>query len=73
MGTDTNINLQSLKQTTKQSRKTIPFTDLSIKNWRPTKDKEKIGFARQNTTRGLKIFYRKKTKPEVLGAYVLSE
>ena len=62
MGTDTNINLQSLKQTTKQSRKTIPFTDLSIKNWRPTKNKEKIGFARQNTTRGLKIFYREKTR-----------
>ena len=54
--------LKPEKRTTKQGRKSIPFTDLSIKNWRPKKDKERIGFPRQNTTRGLKIFYREKTR-----------
>jgi|TARA_Y100000310_G_C20474280_1_gene711617 hypothetical protein len=34
--------LKSEKRTTKQERKSIPFTDLSIKNWKPKKDKEKI-------------------------------
>ena len=31
--------LKPEKRTTKQGRKSIPFTDLSIKSWRPKKDK----------------------------------
>ena len=61
MGTDQQQELKSEKQTTKPNRKSIPFTDLSIKNWKPKKDKEKIGLPRHNTTRGLNVFYRKKT------------
>ena len=53
MGTDTNINLQSEKQTTKPNRKSIPFTDLSIKNWRPKKDRDRLCFARSNITKGI--------------------
>ena len=49
MGTEQQQELKSEKQTTKQRRKYIPFTDLSIKNWKPKKDKEKIGFSRHNT------------------------
>ena len=61
MDTEQQQEFKSEKQTTKQNRKSIPFTDLSIKNWKPKKDKEKIGFPRHNTTRGLNVFYRKKT------------
>ena len=61
MGTDTNINLQSEKQTTKPNRKSIHFTDLSIKNWRPKKDRDRLCFARSNITKGIKVIYRKKT------------
>ena len=55
MGTDTNINLQSEKQTTKPNRKSIPFTDLSIKNWKPKKDKDKIGFPRPCTITSIRL------------------
>ena len=61
MGIEQQQEFKSEKQTTKQRRKSIPFTDLSIKNWKPKKDKDKIGFPRHNTTRGLNVFYRKKT------------
>ena len=61
MGTEQQQELKPEKQTTKPNRKSIPFTDLSIKNWKPKNDKDKIGFPRHNTTRGLNILYRKKT------------
>jgi len=61
MGTVQQHELNPEKQTTKQTRKSIPFTDLSIKNWKPKKDKDKIGFPRHNVTRGLNVLYRKKT------------
>ena len=61
MGTEQQQEFKSEKQTTKPNRKSIPFTDLSIKNWKPKKDKDKIGFPRHNTTRGPNVFYRKKT------------
>ena len=61
MDTEQQQEFKSEKQTTKQNRKSIPFTDLSIKNWKPKKDKDKIGFPRHNTTRGPNVFYRKKT------------
>ena len=62
MGTVQQHELNPEKQTTKQERKSIPFTDLSIENWKPKKDKEKIGFPKHNVTRGLNVLYRKKTK-----------
>ena len=37
MGTEQQQELKSEKQTTKPNRKSIPFTDLSIKNWKPKK------------------------------------
>ena len=37
MGTEQQQELKPEKQTTKQRRKYIPFTDLSIKNWKPKK------------------------------------
>ena len=43
MGTEQQQEFHSEKQTTKQRRKYIPFTDLSIKNWKPKTDKEKRG------------------------------
>ena len=49
MGTEQQQELKSEKQTTKQNRKSIPFTDLSIKNWKPKKDNDKIGFPRPCT------------------------
>ncbi len=38
MGTEQQQEFHSEKQTTKQRRKYIPFTDLSIKNWKPKND-----------------------------------
>ena len=37
MGTEQQQEFKSEKQTTKPNRKSIPFTDLSIKNWKPKK------------------------------------
>ena len=37
MGTEQQQELKPEKQTTKPNRKSIPFTDLSIKNWKPKK------------------------------------
>ena len=34
--------LKPEKRTTKQGRKSIPFTDLSIKNWRPKKKADSV-------------------------------
>ena len=62
MGTEQQQEFKSEKQTTKQKRKVIPFTDHSIEAWRPKKDKDRIGFAISNTTKGIKILYREKTK-----------
>ena len=51
MGTEQQQELQSEKQTTKQKRKAIPFLDTSIKNWRPKKDRDRLCFARSNSTK----------------------
>ena len=61
MGTEQQQEFKSEKQTTKPNRKSIPFTDLSIKNWRPKKDRDRLCFARSNITKGIKVIYRKKT------------
>ncbi len=53
MGIEQQQELKSEKQTTKQRRKYIPFTDLSIKNWRPKKDRDRLCFARSNITKGI--------------------
>ena len=37
MDTEQQQEFKSEKQTTKQKRKYIPFTDLSIENWKPKK------------------------------------
>ena len=55
MGTEQQQELKSEKQTTKQNRKSIPFTDLSIKNWKPKKDKDKIGFPRPCTITSIRL------------------
>ena len=62
MGTEQQQEFKSEKQTTKQKRKIIPFNDHSIEAWKPKKDKDRIGFAISNTTKGIKILYREKTK-----------
>ena len=61
MGTEQQQEFKSEKQTTKQKRKVIPFTDHSIEAWRPKKDKDRIGFVLSNATKGIKVIYRKKT------------
>ena len=61
MGTEQQQEINLPKPLPKPQRKTILFTDKVIENWKPKKDKEKMGFPRHNTTRGLNVFYRKKT------------
>ena len=61
MGTEQQQELKSVKPSTKPKRKVIPFTDHSIEAWRPKKDKDRIGFVLSNTTKGIKVIYRKKT------------
>ena len=64
MGTEQLQELKSVKPSTEPKRKVIPFTDHSIEAWRPKKDKGRIGFAISNTTKGIKILDREKTKQE---------
>ena len=52
--------LKPEKPWTEPKRKVIPFTDHSIEAWKPRKDKQRIGFPRHNTTRGLNVLYQKK-------------
>ena len=42
MGTEQQQEFKSVKSITKPKRKVIPFTDLSIKNWKPKKDPYKV-------------------------------
>ena len=58
MGTEQQQELKSVKPSTEPKRKVIPFTDHSIEAWRPKKDKDRIGFARSYTTKGIKKLYR---------------
>ena len=62
MGTVQQQELKSEKRRTGSQIKTVLFTDHSIEAWRPKKDKDRIGFAISNTTKGIKILYREKTK-----------
>ena len=61
MGTEQQQEFKSVKPCTKPKRKVIPFNDHSIEAWRPKKDKDRIVFAISNTTKGIKVIYRKKT------------
>ena len=61
MDTEQQQELKSVKPSTEPKRKVIPFTDHSIEAWRPKKDKDRIGFVISNTTKGIKVIYRKKT------------
>ena len=62
MGTEQQQELKSEKPLIKQQRKTIPFTDNSIENWKPKKPREQRAFPRTNTTNGIKILARKNLK-----------
>ena len=53
MGTEQQQELKSEKPRHKSMPKNIPFTDLSIKNWRPKKDRDRLCFARSNITKGI--------------------
>ena len=59
MGTEQQQEFKSEKPLSKPQRKTIPFTDKAIENWKPKKPREQIGFPRTNTTNGIKILARK--------------
>jgi len=61
MGTEQQQEFKSEKPCTKPKRKVIPFNDHSIGAWKPKKDKDRIGFVISNTTKGIKVIYRKKT------------
>ena len=61
MGTEQQQELKSEKRRTGSQIKTVLFTDHSIESWRPKKDKDRIVFAISNTTKGIKVIYRKKT------------
>ena len=61
MGTEQRQELKSEKRRTGSPIKTVIFTDHSIESWRPKKDKDRIVFAISNTTKGIKVIYRKKT------------
>ena len=58
MGTEQQQELKSEKRRTGSQIKTVLFTDHSIEAWRPKKDKDRIGFARSYTTKGIKKLYR---------------
>ena len=62
MGTEQQQEFKSEKPLPKPQRKTIPFTDNSIENWKPKNLREQRGFPRTNTTNGLKILARKNLK-----------
>ena len=62
MGSEQQQEFKSVKSSTKPKRKVKPFNDHSIEAWRPKKDKDRIGFARSYTTKGIKKLYREKTK-----------
>ena len=62
MGTEQQQEFKSEKPCTKPQRKTIPFTDKAIENWKPKKPREQRAFPRTNTTNGLKIVSRKSPK-----------
>ena len=47
MGTEQQQEFKSEKPLTKQQRKTIPFTDNSIENWKPKKPRKRIGFSKR--------------------------
>ena len=59
MGTERQQEFKSEKPLIKQQRKTIPFTDNSIENWKPKKSRERRGFPKSTATNGLKIVSRK--------------
>ena len=58
MGTEQQQELKSEKPLTKQQRKTIPFKDNSIENWKPKKPRERRGFPKSTTTNRLKTVSR---------------
>ena len=62
MDTEQQQELKSIKPLSKPQRKTIPFTDKAIENWKPKNSREQRGFPRTNTTNGLKIVARKNLK-----------
>ena len=62
MGTEQQQEINLPKPLPKPQRKTIPFTDKAIENWKPKKPRERRGFPRTNTTNGLKIVSRKNLK-----------
>ena len=62
MNTARQQELKSEKPLPKSQRKTIPFTNKSIENWKPKNSREQRGFPRTNTTNGLKILARKNLK-----------
>ena len=64
MDTEQQQEFKSVKPCTKPKRKVIPFNDHSIETWKPKKYKDRIGFVISNTTKGIKILYREKTKQE---------
>ena len=64
MDTEQQQEFKSVKPCTKPKRKVIPFNDHSIGARKPKKDKDRIGFVISNTTKGIKILYREKTKQE---------
>ena len=55
MGTEQQQEFKSEKPLSKPQRKTIPFTDKAIENWKPKEPRERRGFPRTNTTNGIKI------------------
>ena len=55
MGTEQQQEFKSEKPLSKPQRKTIPFTDKAIENWKPKKPREQRAFPRTNTTNGIKI------------------
>ena len=59
MGPEQQQEFKSEKPLIKQQRKTIPFTDNSIENWKPKKPRERRSFPKSTTTNGLKIVSRK--------------
>ena len=62
MGTEQQQEINLPKPLPKPQRKTIPFTDKAIENWKPKNSREQRGFPRTNTTNGLKILARKNLK-----------
>jgi len=62
MDTGLKEEIKRSKPLAKPQRKTLPFLDTSIENWKPKRARERRGFPQSNTTKGLKVVANRNLK-----------